>query len=474
MPYVTYSRGVELKKELSGTDSNVITPDDEEYAESIKRFSESCEREAGAVVRVSSPDEVSKVVKFATKHHIPIAVKGAAYSTSASSSTHGGIVIDLCKLSRVIVDPESHTVTAQGGATWEDVDRAAARFGLAVVGPTTNYTGVGGTALGGGYGWLTGRYGLVIDNLLSLKMVLADGRIVNASAEENPDLFWATRGAGQDFGVATELVFKAYPQSDGVFGGVLYFSLDKLPAIVDFVNGFEHHSTGNEGLFFGFDRPPLVEKTMILMILFYNGSETEALEFFQPLLSLTPTVNETEMMPYIRMNTLMNKAAKFGGRKRISGANFTLPLDIKLLEELYQDFDKIMKTYPHVNQSALIFELLPYNEVIKVPNNSTAFMNRGRYYNVASIFCWHAPEIDSKMKSLQQSMMQKIGERLGIARSPHVGDGTGLYANFVGHDAGAKDLFGDNLPRLQELKMKYDPTNVFRKWHDLFDHKNVG
>lgn len=381
---------------------------------------------------MSCPEEVSKVVKFATKHRIPIAIQGRAYSTSASSSTHGGIVIDLSKMCQIVVDSKSHIVTAEAGATWEEVDETAANFQLAVVGCTTNQTSVGGTALGGGYGWLTGRYGLVIDNILSLKMVLADGRIVNVSDEENSDLFWAVRGAGQDFGIATSLTFRAHPQPNEVFGGVLYFTLDKLPNIVDFVNKFEQQSTGNEALFFGFKRPPVGEETMIFMIPFYNGSLPYALEFFKPILTLEASINETSMMPYPRMNTLMNKAAEFGGRKSIDGSNFTLPLDTELLEELFQDFNNIMKTYPRVHESALVFELLPYKEVIKIPNDSTAFMSRGKYYNAASIFYWHAPELDFKMQSLQRSMMHKIGERAGIAGTAQLNYGVGLYANFAG------------------------------------------
>jgi FAD/FMN-containing dehydrogenase len=131
------------------------------------------------VVRVTSTHEVSEVVSFASKRHIPFVVKAGGHSTSGSSATHGGIVISLSKMRKVVVDPASKTVAVQGGATWEDIDEAAAQHGLAVVGGTVNHTGVGRTTLGGGYGWLMGRYGLIIDNLLSVKMVLADGFVNN-------------------------------------------------------------------------------------------------------------------------------------------------------------------------------------------------------------------------------------------------------------------------------------------------------
>ncbi|KAE8386654.1 hypothetical protein BDV23DRAFT_187058 [Aspergillus alliaceus] len=470
MPLLSYPLALELKKELQGTNAEVITPDNENYPESISRFSASSERDAGAVIRVTCTDEVSKTVSFATKRHIPFVVQGGGYNTSGSSSTYGGIAISMSKMSKIIVDQASKTIAVQGGATWQDVDRVADTFGLAVVGCTMNKTSVGGTTLGGGYGWLTGSYGLIIDNLLSVKMVLADGRVVTASITDNTDLFWAVRGAGQNFGVATEFVFKAYPQKNPVFGGLLYFTADRLAKILDFANHFEERATGHEGLFFGFTAPPLMQATVIFAVVFYNGPRPEAERFFAPILSQGPVLNDTRMMPYPEINMMMNKAAEFGGRKRLGGTSVTLPLDVKYMEELYRDFDNIMKTFPLASESIVVFELLPYTELIKVPNDATAFANRGRYYNAGLIFCWHNPELDPKMRSLHQDMVQKIGERAGIAKSPEANQGVGVYANYAGHEANARELFGDNLPRLQKLKMQYDPDNVFRKWHDMFLH----
>ncbi|KAE8376401.1 hypothetical protein BDV26DRAFT_265666 [Aspergillus bertholletiae] len=473
MPSLSYPLALELKKELQHTNAEVITPDNENYVESISRFSSSWEKDAGAVVRVTCTDEVSKVVHFATQRHIPFVVQGGGYSTTGSSSTYGGIIISMAKMSRVIVDQASKTIAVEGGATWEDVDRVAATFGLAVVGCTMNKTSVGGTSLGGGYGWLTGSYGLTIDNLLSVKIVLADGSVITASITDHPDLFWAARGAGQDFGVGTEFVFKAYPQKDPVFGGYLYFTADRLPKIVEFANRFEEGSTGNVGFFFGFSALPNIQDTAIFALVFYNGPREEAERYFAPVLSQEPFINETEMMPYPKINMMVNKAADFGGRKKFGGTNFTLPLKLEFMQELYEDFDRIMKTYPITSASVVKFELLPYTELIKVPNDATAFSNRGRYYNAVTIFCWHDPELDPKMRALHLDMVHKIGTRAGIAKSSEANQGVGVYANYAGHEANARQLFGGNLPRLQQLKLQYDPDNVFRKWHDMFLHTAV-
>ena len=140
----------------------------------------------------------------------------------------------------VHVYPSTRTITAQGGCLWADVDAAAAEHGLATVGGTINHTGIGGLTLGGGYGWLSGQYGLVIDNLISIEMVLANGRSIKASAVENADLFWAARGAGQSFGVATSFTYRAFEQSSPVFAGTLTFhplgAPDKIPQVLAFAN----------------------------------------------------------------------------------------------------------------------------------------------------------------------------------------------------------------------------------------------
>jgi FAD/FMN-containing dehydrogenase len=435
------------------------------------------------VVIVTSSHEISLVITFAIYHHIPFVVQGGGLSTSGASSTHGGIVINMSMLRSIVVDPASQTVAIQGGATWGEVDQAAAKEGLAVVGCTTSAAGVGGTTLGGGFGWLTGRYGLVIDNLISVKIVLADGRIMTASTDENQDLFWAIRGAGQSFGVVTEFVLRAHPQRSPVFGGFIYLPIEQLTAVVEFANQFDTQTTGDEALFFGFTtRPHAPRSTVIVALLFYNGPSTAAEAFFAPLLALESIQNETHEMPYPKMNTILGRFVAPGTRKSVSGTTVALPLDLQLMQEVHDDFDKFIRTYPRVEGSAVVFELIPYTRVNQIPVDATAYANRGQYHNVMCIFHWYDQELDTKMVKLERTMTRKIRDRAGVVSM--AAQGVGVYANYagtdswdpvyqaltntiIGHEANAEELFGKNLPRLQELKKVYDPKNVFQKWHNL-------
>jgi hypothetical protein len=461
MPFLSYPQALQLRKALERTNAEVVTLASDDFVESLSQSSDTYKKEAvgdssshgspfhnvhkhlfastnvsleqpdatlikGVIVKVTSADEVSKVVSFATKRNIPFVVYATGYNTSGASSTYGGVVISLEKMRKVLIDPVTKTVTVQGGARWEDVNIAAAQQGLAVVGATASHLGVGGTTLGGGFGWLTGRYGLIVDNLLSVQMVLADTHIVTASETENPDLFWATRGAGQDFGVVTEFHFKAYPQKNPVYAGLLYFTADKLPKVVEFANQFDTRTDGDQGFFFGFTG--FMEASAVVVMVFYNGPREKAEKFFEPLLSLDSILNETDMVPYFKANDVINRIAAIRGRKRFSGTNIRLPLDIEFVQEIYDDFNQIMKTYPGVSESILIFEMLPYIQVIKVPINATAYANRGRYYNVGSIFCWHHEELDTKMQTLQRDMMNKIRKK-GVHESEQ---GVGVYANYTG------------------------------------------
>lgn len=255
---------------------------------------------------------MSKSVLFSKTHDLELAIRGGGHATSGSSSTDGGLCIDLSKMRSVSVDSAARTVTAQGGALWSEAEK----YGLAVVGGTVNHTGIGGLTLGGGHGYLTGKAGLVIDNVLEVEIVLADGCIVIASDKENADLFWAVRGAGSSFGVATTFVYRAYEQGP-VWGGMLVFPKTQLEQVVKFSNTvFDPSLDGKATVLMAFGAPPPAFQPVVMAALFYNGPEEEAKSFFEPLLSLGPLADMTAAIPYSGANAMLNDGMGPGARRR--------------------------------------------------------------------------------------------------------------------------------------------------------------
>lgn len=448
-----------LKKLLKDTSAEVLLPSDGAvYEESLIRWSEHCIKRAAAVIRVRTADDVSAALKHLGPNNVPFTVRGGGHSTSGSASIEDGVVIDLSKMRKVTVDAEAKTIKAEGGTIWEDVDVEAAKYGLATVGGTVNHTGVGGLTLGGGYGYLTGKYGLTIDNLISVDVVLASGELVTASETSHPDLFWAIRGAGQNFGVTTTFTFRVYPQSNPVFAGPLVFLPDKIPAIVNFANKFHTTNDGNQALLWGFSAPPPGNAPVVLTQLFHNGTEEEGKAIFADLFALDPIANMTSMIPYEKLNSLLNHAAGFDGRKRFGGGAFKLPLDPDFVVQLHTEFSAFTMSHERVNESMLLFETVPYGKVVEVPNDKMSFSNRGDYYNLAAMFKWFDPALDEKIRSFSYNLLKKAS---GSAASRSQDGGVAQYGNYSDVDVAANEIFGANVKRLEELKHKYDPENRF-------------
>lgn len=227
-----------------------------------------------------------------------------------------------------------------------------------------------------------------IDNLISVEIVLASGEQVTASNTSNSDLFWAVRGAGQNFGVVTAFTFQAHDQKTDIFAGPLIFLPDKIPQIVEFVNKFHATSDGNQALVWGFTAPPPANAPVVLTQLFHNGTEEEGKAFFADLFELGPIANMTSMMPYEKLNGVLNHAAGFDGRKQFGGGAFKPPLASSLVEELHAEFAAFNASHERMNESLMMFEIIPYKKVNEVPNKNMAFSNRGEYYNVATLFKW--------------------------------------------------------------------------------------
>lgn len=344
-------------------------------------------------------------------------------------------MIDLSLMRDVTVDKEAKTITAQGGCTWEDVDKAGYEHGLVTVGGTVNHTGIGGLTLGGGYGWLSGEHGLVIDNLLSVQIVLADGTIVTASNSENKDLFWAVCGAGQAFGVVVEFTYRAYEQKSTVWAGQMGFIPNNLETLVTTVNELHAKAKGYSGMLLGIVRAPPAFLPVVVMFLYFNGPSTEAEEFYAPLIALKPVMNNCASMAYPKLNSMINFAAEHGGRKVSKGATFAPPVRTAFFQSIFTEYARFVKQNPDIF-ATVIFEYLPSEKICAVPNHATAFANRGKYQNVLISPKWKDPAQDEKCRAWAAEIAGKFGaemergKREGDVRMEH--EGSGQYGNYDG------------------------------------------
>lgn len=382
-------------------------------------------------------------------------------------------MLDLGLMRSVSVDAEAQTVTFGGGCLWGDVDDALWPHKLATPGGTVSHTGVGGLILHGGYGLLSGIHGLTIDVLQAAQVVLADGSIVTASATENPDLFWALRGAGSSFGVVTQFTSKVFPQ-DNIWGGMLIFAPEKLPAVVDFLNVWAEKNDGSQAmaLIFGHG-PPIpgsdtpVQPEVVIVQAIDSGPDAEKTgpQFFAPLLEIEPLVKEIGSMPYPAVNKSTDDTVFANGQRRLfGGANFTVPLKLSTAEAIRDKFLAFSKAHPGagLEGSLCVLEAIPNGKSRSVPVTSTAFNSRGEYYNIGVVWTWADESLDQEVRENNRKLQDEV-RGLGYDDAD-LGDGVGRYLNYVSTGTlNAEDAFGSNAQKLRELKAKYDPTNVFDK-----------
>ncbi|KAH7410825.1 hypothetical protein BKA64DRAFT_364711 [Cadophora sp. MPI-SDFR-AT-0126] len=448
-------------------------PGSELYEKHIKRWSKAAEKPASFILLPGCAEDVSKSILFCNKHGLDFAVCGGGHATSGSSSSNGGVSIDLSRMNRVTVDAEGKTVTAQGGALWRDVDAEAEKYGLAAVGGTVNHTGVGGLSLGGGYGYLTPAHGLVIDNILAVEYVLSDGQIITASEKENADLFWAARGAGTCFGVATSFTYRAHEQKDPVWAALLRFENDQLPAVIDFGNRFLEIGDERTLLLVAFAKvPDFGDIPSIVAVCFYKGQEAMGKSFYDDLFHLNPTVLKMGAIPYSAMNAYQNDIVHHGLRRSMKGSAFMVPLSLGRIKAIQEEFIEFVSDQKDADMSAALIEYYPFKNLIRIPQTATAFANRGAYSNLVFIITWTKEELDDICRGKARRWTSMVQEEFQKVKSAMVSagevdsvtkDGIGEYMNYDGFGSDGDKMFGVNYPRLRELKLRYDPKNLFNR-----------
>lgn len=434
----------------TGTQLITFESDPTKYECCIERWSAAAVQPAGAVLVPEDVDAISITVRYATEENIDLAVRGGGHSTAGTSSTKGGLLIDLgssMRFTQVTVDESKNHLIAGGGANWGHVDDAGFAVGLATVGGTVSDTGIGGLTLGGGYGWLSGKLGLTIDNLLSVKIVTADGSVLTASKEQNKDLFWALRGAGHNFGVAVQFVYQGHPYGAGpvekriagaeggqAYAGALVFPVSLLSQVLNVLNKlFGANGTLKGGMAAGgfaiARSPPALDSIAIIVPVVWLGDEASGVIAFRELLDLGPTSGDLRMMDYPGINRIFQFEP--GTRVSMKGCAFKLPIREEFAQRLIDSYTKFTKEVPDAARSVLQFDLLdPTQIATKASNRDMAFSNRGEHLNGAAEVFWHSAEYDGVCRQWARDVAVMFKSELEIdGKAASDGDAVMLYGN---------------------------------------------
>lgn len=432
----------------------VITAGHPEYDEARRVYNFMIDRRPAAVVRCTSAADVAAVVRHAAETGQELAVRGGAHSVPGYGTADGALVADLSGLSSVTVDPERRTATAGGGVTWGGFNQATAPFGLATTGGIISTTGVGGLTLGGGIGYLARGYGLSCDNLLSAQVVTADGATVTASESEHPDLFWALRGGGGNFGVVTEFTFKLHPVGE-IYGGPMFFELADGPAVLSHFDEFITTAPREYGGFPAYQiAPPLpfvpedrVGEPFVAVVSCWTGSPDDGEKVMQGFRDVAhPVAEHVGAMPYPALNSAFDALVPRGLQHYWKAAYIS-----DLTDEAIGVHMEHGSRVPVVNSTV---HLYPINGAVHdVAPDATAFGHRDAKYAAVIAGMWPDPADNETHTGWVRGYHEAI--------APH--SHRGGYVNFASADDQAKvaDNYGSNFDRLQRVKRQYDPGNLF-------------
>ena len=439
----------------AGLRGELIQPADAGYGEARKVHNAMIDKRPALIVGCTDAADVISCVNFARENEMLLAVRGGGHNGAGLGVCDGGLVIDLSHMKGVRVDPARRTVRVEGGARWGDVDHATHAFGLAVPTGVISTTGVGGLTLGGGHGYLTRKYGLTIDNLLSADVVLADGSFVTASEEENGDLFWAIRGGGGNFGVVTSFEFRTHPVGT-VFAGPTLWHLDQAAEAMRFYRDFMEEASEDMYGFFAFLKvppgPPFPEglhfQTMCGVVWCYLGPPEEAGEAFRPVREFGPPAFEMlGPMPLPVLNSMFDPLLPPGLQFYWKG-DFVMELSEEAIAKHVEHGSKIPAPLPTMH-------LYPIDGAAhRIGKNDTAFSYREAKWSAV----YAGVDPDPANAGIVTEWAKNYWEAL------HPYSAGGAYVNFMmeeGRDR-VQATYRDNHERLVEVKREHDPTNLFR------------
>ena len=440
-----------LSERISGA---VLARHDPGYDQARAVHNGLVDRKPALIVRCLTADDVVAALAFARRAQLEVSVRGGGHNVAGRAVADGGVMIDLALMKGITVDPAARTATVEGGVVWAELNDAAAAHGLATTGGNVSTTGVAGYTLGGGLGWLMSKYGLAADNLLAVELVTADGEILQVDGSSHPDLFWALRGGGGNFGVATSFTFRLHPLRT-IVGGLIAHPLEAAPALLRFYRDAVAEASDDLTVFAGLVHAPDGSGTKLsALVVFHTGATADADRDLGPFESWgSPLVVQVGPMPYPVMNTILD-AGYPSGSLNYWLSSFTHGLPDELIDVAVERFATVPSP-----MSAMLLEHF-HGAVTRVGPTETAVPHRDEGWSLLLPSVWTDPaETDANIAWTRETF---------AALRPHFA--AGRWLNYLGDDQAddaVRAAYGPNYERLREVKRRYDADNVFHLNHNI-------
>jgi FAD/FMN-containing dehydrogenase len=440
----------------SGFKGEILLPGSDGYESARKIWNAMIDKRPAVIVRCATTADVVRAVSFARSEAITLAVRGGGHNIAGSALVDNGLVVDLTLMKAVKVDPGSRRATVEGGATLADVDAATQAHGLATPLGINSTTGVAGLTLGGGFGWLSRKYGMTIDNLEAAEVVTATGEVVRASATENPDLFWALRGGGGNFGVVTRFDFRLHSVGPDLLSGLIVYPLSEAKAVLRQYRDFMTKAPDELSVWVVLRQAPPLPflpqeahgKEVVVLALLHAGDPKQGEALVGPLRKFgTPVGEHLGVQPYTAWQKAFDPLLTPGARNYWKSHNFTTLQD-GLFDTVIEYVGKLPS--PHCE----IFFGAIGGATARPSPDSAAYPHRDAQYVMNVHGRWETPAEDARCIGWARDYFN--------ASAPFAS--SGVYVNFLTADEAGREraAYGANYDRLAGVKRKFDPENLFR------------
>jgi FAD/FMN-containing dehydrogenase len=435
---------------------NVLVPDDPGYEETRQIWNAMIERRPAMIVQCADADDVAPAIDFARRSGLEISIRGGGHNIAGSSLCDNGLTIDFSKMKNVRVTPEKKRAYVEPGATLADLDEATLAHGLATPVGINSTTGVAGLTLGGGFGWLTRKYGMTIDNLVSIDMVTADGRKIRASGTDNADLFWAIRGGGGNFGVVTQFEFQLFPVGPEIFAGLMVFPFSQAKQILNQYRQFVKSAPEELNVWVVLRKAPplpfLPENVhgmeVVVLPVFYSGPVAEAEKLIAPLRAFGEEAHGEHLgvQPYVAWQKAFDPLLTPGARNYWKSHNFT-----ELADGAVDSIIEFAGKLP--SSQCEIFIGLIAGAPNRIAPDAMAYAHRDAKFVLNVHGRWDEAKDDAKCTGWARDFFK--------TSAPYAS--AGAYVNFMTAEEGDRvaAAYGSNYDRLVQIKKHYDPDNIF-------------